>query len=142
MTRRGGKKGGVPESPPQLVSVGEAAKALGVSSDTIRRWDAAGKIEVHRDEANRRMIPRSELRRLGAEPERHRTGDQLSARNRFPGIVRSIELDGVMGIVEVEAGPSLVSAVITRDAIRELGIEVGDEVTATVKSTSVMLIRE
>lgn len=136
-------KEGVPEtSPPQLVSVGEAAKALGVSPDTIRRWDAAGKIEVLRDEANRRLIPRSELRRLGEEPERHRTGDQLSARNRFPGVVRSIEIDGVMGIVEVEAGPSLVSAVITRDAIRELGIEVGDEVTAMVKSTSVMLIRE
>ncbi|MGI8728143.1 MAG: TOBE domain-containing protein [Solirubrobacterales bacterium] len=135
-------KEGVPEIPSEFVSVGEAAKALGVSPDTIRRWDASGKIAVERDEANRRLIPRSELRRLGAEPERHRTGDQLSARNRFPGVVRSIEIDGVMGIVEVETGPSLVSAVITRDAIRELGIEVGDEVIAMVKSTSVMLIRE
>lgn len=130
------------EALPQLLTIGEAAKALGVSADTLRRWDAAGKIEVQRDEANRRLILRSEVRRLGGEAERHRTGDQLSARNRFPGIVRSIEIDGIMGIVEVEAGASLVSAVITRDAIEELGIEVGDEVTAMVKSTSVMLIRE
>jgi molybdopterin-binding protein len=123
------------------VTVGEAAKILGVSADTLRRWDRSGKIRTERDERNRRMIPRSELDRLGAAPERHRAGDELSARNRFQGIVRSVELDGVMGIVEIEAGPFLISAAITRDAIEELGLVEGAEATAMVKATSVMVIR-
>ena len=67
------------------------------------------------------------MRRLGGQPERHRTDDQLSARNRFPGVVRSVEVDGVMGIVELECGPHLVTAAITRDAIEQLGLEPGIE---------------
>jgi molybdopterin-binding protein len=68
--------------------------------------------------------------------------DQLSARNRFRGIVRSVEVDGVMGIVEIEAGPHRVTAAITRDAIDQLGLEEGVEATAVVKATSVMVLRE
>lgn len=126
----------------ERLTVGEAAAALGVSPDTLRRWDRAGKLRTSRDERNRRLVPLSEVRRLGGAPERHRTGDELSARNRFRGIVRSIELDGVMGIVEIEAGPFMVSAAITRDAIEELGLAEGVEATAMVKATSVMVIRE
>jgi molybdopterin-binding protein len=121
--------------------LGEAAKMLGVSPDTLRRWDRAGKLRTKRDERNRRLVSLKEVRRLGASPERHRTGDELSVRNRFPGIVRSVEVDGVIGIVEIEAGPFLVSAAITRDAIEELGLVEGDEATAMVKATSVMVIR-
>jgi molybdopterin-binding protein len=65
----------------------------------------------------------------------------LSARNRFPGKVRSVEVDGVMALVEVQAGPFLVTAAVTRDAVEELELREGDEVTATVKATSVMLER-
>jgi molybdopterin-binding protein len=122
-------------------TLGEAAKLLGVSADTLRRWDRGGKLRTERDERNRRLVPAAELRRLDASPERHRTGDELSARNRFPGTVESIEIDGVIGIVEIQAGPHRVSAVITRDAIEELGLKVGDPATAMVKSTSVMVIR-
>ena len=74
--------------------------------------------------------------------ERHTTGDKLSVRNRFPGVIRSIEVDGVVGIVEIEAGPHRVSAVITRDAIEELGLSEGDEATAIVKATSVMVLKD
>jgi molybdopterin-binding protein len=76
-----------------------------------------------------------------AGPDRHRTGDTFSARNRFPGVVRSVEVDGVMAIVEIEAGPFLVSAAITRDSVEELGLAPGVEATATVKATSVMVDR-
>ena len=124
------------------VTLGEAAKQLGVSADTLRRWDRAGKLRTKRDERNRRLVSVKEVRRLGAVPERHRTGDDLSVRNRFPGIVRSIEVDGVVGIIEIEAGPHRVSAVITRDAVEELGLAVGDEATAIVKATSVMVLRD
>jgi molybdopterin-binding protein len=63
----------------------------------------------------------------------------LSARNRFPGRVVSVEADGVMALVEVEAGPFLLTAAVTRDAVEELDLREGDAVTAAVKATSVML---
>lgn len=113
---------------------------LGRSADTLRRWDRSGKLKTTRDRSNRRMVSLAEIRRLGGAPERHRAGDELSARNRLPGVVRSVETDGVMGIVEIEAGPFRVSAVITRDAIEELGLEPGVKATAMVKATSVMVI--
>ena len=123
------------------MTLGEAAKALGVSIDTLRRWDRTGQIKTSRDERNRRLVPADEVRRLLPHPPRHETGDSLSARNRFPGIVRSIEVDGVMGLIEIEAGPFRVTAAVTRDAIEELGLIEGDRATATVKATSVMVER-
>jgi molybdopterin-binding protein len=122
-----------------LLSLGEAARAIGVSQDTLRRWDRAGKIRIKRDERNRRRVPRSEVERLSARPRRHRSGHALSARNRFPGVVRSVEVDGVMALIEIEAGPHLITAAVTRDAVEELGIAPGVPATATVKATSVMV---
>jgi molybdopterin-binding protein len=123
------------------LTLGEAARALGVSVDTLRRWDRSGKIRTVRDERNRRRVPASEVERLSTHPERHRTGDELSARNRFPGVVRSVEVDGVMALVEIEAGPHRVTAAITRDSVEELGLAEGVEATALVKATSVMIVR-
>ena len=122
-----------------LVTLGEAAKAIGVSQDTLRRWDRAGKLRTERDERNRRLVPSDEVERLSARPARHRAGHPLSARNRFPGIVRSVEVDGVMALIEIEAGPHLITAAVTRDAVEELGLEPGVPATATVKATSVMV---
>jgi molybdopterin-binding protein len=123
------------------LTLGEAATALGVSADTLRRWDRAGRIRTVRDERNRRLVPRAEVERLSARPRRHRTADRLSARNRFTGVVRSVEVDGVMALVELEAGPFLVTAAITRDSVEELGLEPGVVATAAVKATSVMIDR-
>jgi molybdopterin-binding protein len=122
--------------------LGDAARALGVSIDTLRRWERDGKLKTKRDRANRRRVSRREIERLGAGPERHTAGDALSARNRFPGIVRSVEADGVMALVEIEAGPHLVTAAITRDAVDELGLAPGVAATAAVKATSVMVERD
>ena len=123
------------------LSLGDAARALGVSVDTLRRWDRSGKLRTVRDERNRRRVPASEVERLTSRPSRHRTGDQLSARNRFPGVIRSVEVDGVMALVEIEAGPHRVTAAITRDAVEELGLAEGVRATAFVKATSVMIER-
>ena len=123
------------------LELGEAARALGVSVDTLRRWDRAGKIRTVRDQRNRRRVPAAEVKRLSSHPDRHRTGDALSARNRFPGVVRSVEIDGVMALVEIEAGPHRVTAAITRDSVEELGLAEGVEATAAVKATSVMVER-
>ena len=122
-------------------TLGDAAKAIGVSTDTLRRWDRAGKIATVRDDRNRRLVPAREVDRLASRPRRSGTGAPLSARNRFAGIVRSVEVDGVMALVELEAGPFRVVAAVTRDAVEELGLAEGMEAVATVKATSVMVER-
>jgi molybdopterin-binding protein len=121
--------------------LGDAARALDVSPDTLRRWERAGKLSTTRDSANRRRVPRGEVERLTHRPARRRTGGSLSARNRFPGVVRSVEIDGVMALIEIEAGPHLLTAAITRDAVEELGLAPGVAATAAVKATSVMVDR-
>jgi molybdopterin-binding protein len=121
--------------------LGDAAKAIGVSQDTLRRWERAGKLRTRRDSANRRRVPVREVARLSRRPRRSPAGDSLSARNRFPGTVRSVEIDGVMALVEIEAGPHRIVAAITRDAVEELGLAPGVPATAAVKATSVMVER-
>jgi molybdopterin-binding protein len=123
------------------LTLGDAARALGVSLDTLRRWDAAGKLRTTRDGRNRRRVPAAEVERLRDAPQRHQTGAPLSARNRFPGVVSSVEADGVMALVEIEAGPFRVTAAVTRDSVEELGLREGAKVTAAVKATSVMVER-
>ena len=125
-----------------LLTLGEAAKALGVSHDTLRRWDRAGKLRTQRDRRNRRLVPAQEVARLSNRRPRHATGAELSARNRFNGTVRSVEVDGVMALVEIEAGPFLITAAVTRDSVEELGLVEGSKATATVKATSVMVEAE
>jgi molybdopterin-binding protein len=117
-------------------SATEAAAALGISVETLRRWDRAGRIRTRRDTANRRVISAAEIARL-------RGGDQgeLSARNRFRGIVRKVDVEGLLAQVELEAGPFRVVSVVTREAVEELGLKPGSPATAIVKATSVMLER-
>ena len=116
------------------LTLGEAARALGVSADTLRRWDRAGKLRTVRDARNRRLVPEEEIARLSDKPQRPPTGAKLSARNRFAGVVRSVEVDGVMAIVEIEAGPHIVVAAVTRDSVEELGLAPGVPATAAVKA--------
>src|SRR5580704_9389248 len=126
---------------PDDLSLGEAAAALGVSVDTLRRWDRKGRIKTTRDARNRRLVPASEIQRLSTRPVRHHTGTERSARNRFAGGVRPVESAGVRALVEIEAGPFLVTAAITRDSVEELGLAAGINATAVVKATSVMVER-
>jgi molybdopterin-binding protein len=124
------------------MSMGEAAKALGISVDTARRWESAGKLKAKRDKSGNRRVPVAEVERLRPHPERHPVGDDFSARNRFTGTVTSVEVDGVMALVEIEAGPHRITAAITRDSVEELGLAEGVKATAAVKATSVMVQRE
>ena len=124
--------------PRKIYTASEATRLLGISLDTLRRWDRQGRIRTRRDAANRRIVAASEVERLrGALPGDH----ELSARNRFPGTVRRIEVEGLLAQVELEAGPFRVVSVITREAVESLGLEAGMPATALVKSTSVMIER-
>jgi molybdopterin-binding protein len=122
--------------PREYYAVGEAAKMLGVSIDTLRRWGRQGRIKVERDESNRRIVPAGEIDRLRGEPGSTR----LTARNRFNGVITDVKVDGLIAQVEmVVSDPVRLVALVTRDAIEELQLRPGMSATAIVKSTSVMV---
>ncbi len=137
-----GAKGRGRDSGERLIRASEAARALGISLDTLRRWDRDGRIRVVRDPSNRRMVPAVEVERLSGRVALVRTGTNLSARNRLAGVVREVQVDNVMALVEIQAGPYVLAAAITRDAVEELGLAPGVNVVATIKATSVMVGRE
>jgi molybdopterin-binding protein len=116
----------------------EAAAALGISLDTLRRWDKAGRISVERDPANRRVVSAAEIDRLRDDG----SGTNVSARNRLNGTVTDVQVEGLMAQVELAVnGPVRLVAVVTRDAVEELGLKPGMATTALVKSTNVLLQR-
>jgi molybdopterin-binding protein len=124
--------------PRQTLTAAEAARALGISVDTLRRWDRDGKIAVERDSANRRVVPASEVERLSAGTG----GETLSARNRFRGVVRSVEVDGLLARIEIDVTePARVVAIVTRESAEELGLKPGASAAGVVKATSVMVER-
>jgi len=122
--------------PKQNLSAAEAARALGISLDTLRRWDRAGKIRVERDSANRRIVPAAEVARLkGGE-----SSEQFSARNRFRGVVRAVTVEGLLAQIEIDVTePSRVVAIITRESAEQLDLKPGMSAAGVVKATSVMV---
>ena len=120
----------------QQYTASEAAAALGISLDTLRRWDKAGRIKVTRDASNRRVVPAGEIDRLRGDGR----GEHITARNRFAGTVTDVQVDGLMAQVElVVTEPVRIVALVTRDAVEELGLKKGMAATAIVKSTNVMV---
>jgi molybdopterin-binding protein len=114
----------------------EAAQRLGISLDTLRRWDRTGRIKTARDSRNRRVVAASEIDRLRAEERTH----GITTRNRLVGTITAVKVDGLMAQVElVVTEPAHLVALVTRDAVEELGLEPGMSATALVKSTSVMV---
>jgi molybdopterin-binding protein len=118
-------------------TAGEAARTLGISLDTLRRWDRQGRIRVQRDSANRRVVPAREIERLRGDDRK-----TLSARNRLEGVVREVKIEGLLAEVELDVtkGARLV-AVITRESAESLGLAPGMSASAVVKATSVMVER-
>ncbi|MFD3325116.1 molybdopterin-binding protein [Streptomyces sp. NPDC058701] len=126
-------------------TIGQAARLLGVSVDTARRWADAERFPTRRD-GTRRMVEGPDLAAFCVEvaQEGAEGGDEApytSARNAFPGIVTGVKLGTVDAQVEIQAGPHRVVSLLTREAVEELGLEVGARATARVKSTSVFIDR-
>lgn len=124
------------------VRIGEAAEALGVSVETVRRWEAGGTLKVTRSPGGQRLIAASELSRQLArrrkEPDTRPIVAQ-SARNRFAGTVTRVERDGVAAVVEVVSGPHRLVSLMTAEAAVELDLQVGDEAVCVVKATNVVV---
>lgn len=127
-------------------TIGQAARLLGVSPDTARRWADAGRVVTHRDEAGRRLIDGRDLAAFSVELAASGTDGEAevshtTVRNAFPGIVTAVRLGDVAAQVEIQAGPHRLVSLVTREAVEELGLEVGAEAVARVKSTNVHIDR-
>ncbi len=121
----------------ETYTAGEAARVLGISLDTLRRWDRGGRIRVTRDAANRRVVSAREVDRI-----RGGGRQTLSARNRLEGVVREVKIEGLLAEVELEVGRGgRLVAVITRESAEALGLAPGMPARAVVKATSVMVER-
>lgn len=126
--------------------IGRAARLLGVSPDTVRRWADAGRLPTHRDAAGKRRIAGTDLAAfavaLAAEPDGDAEAPHTSVRNAFPGIITAVTLGDVAAQVELQAGPHRLVSLLTREAVEELGLTVGMEAVARVKSTNVHIDRK
>ena len=122
-------------------SLGRAAHLLGVSVDTLRRWADAGRLPTTRTDGGHRIVAGKDLAEfavaLATPDERAADLPRTSARNAFPGIVTRVVLGDVAAQVEIQAGPHRVVSMLTREAVEELGLEVGQEAVASVKATNV-----
>jgi molybdopterin-binding protein len=124
------------------VRIGQAAELLGVSVETLRRWEAGGRLRTRRSAGGQRVVAAAEIARLRAQRgsrEAARPAARQSARNRFAGIVTRIERDRVAAVVEVLAGPHRLVSLLTAEAIDDLGLAVGDEAICVVKATNVIV---
>ena len=124
--------------------LGQAAELLGVSPDTLRRWEADGRLATHRSSGGQRLVALAEVRRLLAERRSATTASPRptvrgSARNRFPGIVTRIERAGLVAVVEILAGPHRVVSLMTAEAVDEMDLREGDEAVGVVKATNVIV---
>lgn len=120
--------------------VSEAAELLGVSDDTVRRWTDSGKLPAGSDYAGKLTIDGQVLAAFvvaAARAVEDERGSQVSARNRFVGLVTDVRVEGLVAQVQIQSGPNHFVSLITADAARSLGIEVGSRAVATIKATNV-----
>ena len=117
------------------IRIGAAATALGVSIDTLRRWERAGRVTFER-RGQQRYLSQDELARL----LRERSGAASAGpRNRLPGIVLAVRRDGVMAQVDLACGPHRVVSLMSREAADQLGLKPGDNATAVIKAATVVI---
>ena len=126
--------------------IGEAARLLGVSPDTVRRWADAGRLTTCRTTGGHRTIAGPDLARLSQDraaeaASKQADGPALSARNRFTGLVTRVVRDGVMAQVEIQAGPHRVVSLLSAEAVDDLGLAPGVLAVAAVKATNVVVER-
>lgn len=123
--------------------VSQAATLLGVSDDTVRRWVESGRLRPGAQGGGRQTVDAASVAALMAEQGPGGVPElPLSARNRFPGIVTRVEVDGVMALVEIQAGPHRVTSLLSRESVEELGLTPGVRAVGIVKSTSVIVERD
>ena len=129
-------------TPDRHVRIGQAAEMLGVTVDTLRRWEAEGRLAVDRTGGGQRLVPVAEVVRLLEDRRRTNPDPRAatqSARNRFAGVVTRIEADRIAAVVEVLAWPHRIVSLMTAEAVAEMGLKVGDPAMCVVKATNVIV---
>ncbi len=121
----------------EAIRIGVAAQALGVSVDTLRRWERDGRIAFERRGKTRVLAP-EELARVLRE---RGTNPRSSARNRMAGVVVDVKRDGVMAQIDLACGPFRIVSLMSREAADELDLKPGQPATAVVKSPMVIIER-
>ena len=117
--------------------IGEAAAALGVRVETLRRWERDGKLRMSRTSGGQRVVAADEVARLLAERSSRTPIAQASQRNRFPGVITEVKRDKLAATVEIQAGPHRILAFITREAVDQMKLKPGMAAVAAVKATNV-----
>lgn len=112
---------------------------IGVRVETLRRWGREGKLTTTRTSGGQRLVPGTEIARLLAERRARSKVTAGSVRNRLPGVVTEIKRDAVAATVEILSGPNRILALVTREAVDEMGLEPGMHAVATIKATNVMV---
>ncbi len=126
------------------IRISDAARLLGVSDDTVRRWVSTDALTASRDASGRMAIDGQELAAfsqalVAGETSRADAGGASSARNRFVGLVTAVKVDAVMAQVEMQCGPFRVVSLMSSEAVEELGLEPGSIAAAVIKSTNVIV---
>ncbi|MCU1477536.1 MAG: MerR family transcriptional regulator [Subtercola sp.] len=124
------------------IRIRDAAHYLGVSDDTVRRWIDIGVLESSKDDSGRSVVDGltlAQLARKNAILPDDPSDVGRSARNRFVGLVTEITMDKVMAQVEMQCGPHRVVSLMSSEAVRELGLELGSVAVAVVKATTVIV---
>lgn len=120
-----------------VLTAREAAKYLRLTLPTFYRYMWEGKIQASKI-GGRYRFKRSLLDRwLGKKSD----AEEVSGRNKLVGKVSTIKRDVIMAQVNLDVGDNKITAVITRDALDELGLQVGDTAVALIKATEVMVIK-
>ena len=132
----------------KLLKPRDAAKALGISYSTLKRWILTKKIKTVTTAGGHHRVPESELDRhlhvsavRAPLPERRSDFRRISARNQLIGRIVGLTVDGLMAQVSLSIGGQRITSVITADAVREMRLRVGQQAAALIKSTEVMILR-
>jgi len=141
----GDKQQPSPAAPPdedRSLRIGQAAELLGVTVDTLRRWEADGRLATVRSAGGQRLVAIADVSRLLADRRRATHEPAIvaqSARNRFAGVVTSIQRDAIVAVVEVVAGQHRLVSLMTAEAVDEMALAVGDRAVCVVKATQVIV---
>jgi molybdopterin-binding protein len=138
----------MPESNARLIPPREAAKILGISYSTVKRWIHTKQLRSVKTIGGHHRIPESELDqhlyrapRKNMAAERRANFRQISGRNQLVGRIIDLKIEGLLAQVKLSIGGQHITAIITADAAREMRLAKGQTAAALIKATEVMILR-
>lgn len=122
-----------------LLTPRQAAEKLGISYPALKHWILAGRIRTVKTPGGHHRVPLEALDEYLPHPVAHAGAGRISSRNQLLGTVVEVAIEGLLAKIVLSVGPQRITAIITADAVHELGIKPGDEAVAVIKATEVMI---